>query len=187
MEKNSLNLKPLERMTGFWGILQHGYFSLPDYRHGYCIDDNARAACLMARVINYDADNSNKTGKTAEKLLRQYLAFINMAIGNDGKIVNFFDYSGNALEESGSLDSYARTFLALSYIANTLPKKNAAPAADLLSRLSQNEVDLPPHSLAHYLLGYTYHKAANEEKREHIFKVVRRCTRILRIARGIGI
>jgi len=170
MEKNSLNLKPLERMTDDFGLLQHGYFSLPDYRYGYCIDDNARAAWLMARIINYIDDKSVKTSKTAEKLLRRYLAFMNMAIGADGEIINFFDFCGNALEESGSSDSYARTFLALSYIANNMSLEIAAPAADLLTRLSQNEIDLPPHSLAHYLLGFTYHKTASEEKKEHIFK-----------------
>jgi hypothetical protein len=46
-------LKPdiaaVERMSDSTGMLQHSIYSVPDRRHGYCIDDNARALILMSR------------------------------------------------------------------------------------------------------------------------------------------
>jgi len=40
----------VERMSDSTGMLQHSIYSVPDRRHGYCIDDNARALMLMSAV-----------------------------------------------------------------------------------------------------------------------------------------
>ena len=41
-------------MSDATGMLQHSIFSIPDRRHGYCIDDNARALILMHGVDDLD-------------------------------------------------------------------------------------------------------------------------------------
>ena len=41
------DLAAVERMSDATGMLQHSIYSVPDRRHGYCIDDNARALMLM--------------------------------------------------------------------------------------------------------------------------------------------
>ena len=34
-------------LTDDTGMLQHAVYTLPNYEHGYCTDDNARALILM--------------------------------------------------------------------------------------------------------------------------------------------
>src|SRR5690606_32278299 len=64
-----LNLTHLQRLTNHVGIVQHAKFAIPDYNHGYCLDDNSRAlmVCGLASTIEplrYD------------DLIDRYLAFI---------------------------------------------------------------------------------------------------------------
>src|SRR3546814_4793934 len=44
------SLAAVERMSDATGMLQHALYSVPDRRHGYCIDDNARALILMTQI-----------------------------------------------------------------------------------------------------------------------------------------
>jgi hypothetical protein len=48
------NLAAVERMSDSTGMLQHSIYSVPDRRHGYCIDDNARALILMSKIDGID-------------------------------------------------------------------------------------------------------------------------------------
>ena len=41
-----MNLEHLMRMSDSTGILQHACYSIPNFREGYCTDDNARALVL---------------------------------------------------------------------------------------------------------------------------------------------
>lgn len=45
-ELPQLKLVHLSRMTDSTGLFQHAVFSVPNFREGYCIDDNARAFIL---------------------------------------------------------------------------------------------------------------------------------------------
>jgi glycosyltransferase involved in cell wall biosynthesis len=49
-----LRLDHLKRLSDSTGIYQHAIYSLPDFHHGYCIDDNARA--LIATVLMEDLE-----------------------------------------------------------------------------------------------------------------------------------
>src|SRR3546814_11094347 len=42
------HLGVIERMSDDCGMLQHARSTIPDRRHGYCLDDNARALMLAA-------------------------------------------------------------------------------------------------------------------------------------------
>ncbi len=44
------DLSAVERMSDATGMLQHSIYSVPDRRHLYCIDDNARALILLSRM-----------------------------------------------------------------------------------------------------------------------------------------
>ncbi|MBL7660288.1 glycosyl transferase family 1, partial [Escherichia coli] len=48
------DIAAVERMSDATGMLQHSIYSVPDRRHGYCIDDNARALILMSRIEEID-------------------------------------------------------------------------------------------------------------------------------------
>jgi len=102
-------LDAIEAMTDSCGIAQHAVFSVPDRRHGYCVDDNARALLLMVRLTR-GADPP----KAIDRLTGIYAAFVQHAWNPDMKrFRNFMSYDRQWLEPAGSDDSFGRTFWAL--------------------------------------------------------------------------
>ncbi len=102
-----LKLSHLHHMTDGTGIIQHANFTVPNYREGYSIDDNARALIVSTHLE--ELGNSE-----ALALASRYLAFVGYAFNNEtGRFRNFMDYQRNWLEESGSEDSHGRTLWAL--------------------------------------------------------------------------
>ncbi len=47
-------------MSDSTGMLQHSIYSIPDRRHGYCIDDNARALMLVSAIPDLDPVQRDK-------------------------------------------------------------------------------------------------------------------------------
>jgi glycosyltransferase involved in cell wall biosynthesis len=102
-----LKLDHLRLMTDDTGMLQHARFTIPNYREGYSIDDNARALIVSTHLEELG------NGEAFE-LASRYLAFIGYAFNTEsGRFRNFMDYQRNWLEESGSDDSHGRTLWAL--------------------------------------------------------------------------
>ena len=94
-------------MTDDTGMLQHATFTIPNYREGYSIDDNARALIVSTLLEELGSDE-------AFKLASRYLAFIGYAFNTETKrFRNFMDYQRHWLEKSGSDDSHGRTLWAL--------------------------------------------------------------------------
>jgi glycosyltransferase involved in cell wall biosynthesis len=102
-----LKLDHLRHMTDETGMLQHAVFTIPNYREGYTIDDNARA--LMVSVLLEDAGSG-----VAFDLASRYLAFIWYAFNIEtGRFRNVMDYQRHWREDSGSDDSHGRTLWSL--------------------------------------------------------------------------
>jgi len=101
-----LKLDHLFRMSDHTGIFQHAIFNVPNYREGYCTDDNARAFILTlllpemtSRVAKLDLDH----------LASSYLAFLWNAFDMQScRFRNFMSHSRDWLEATGSEDSHAR-------------------------------------------------------------------------------
>ncbi|MCI0922012.1 hypothetical protein [Sphingobacterium rhinopitheci] len=102
-----LHLDHIIRLTNQVGILQHARFSFPNYHHGYCLDDNARALQLtaIARAIYNTSEYDH--------LIDTYLSYIMYIQNNDGTFKNFLSYENEFLDEIGSDDSFGRTIMAL--------------------------------------------------------------------------
>jgi glycosyltransferase involved in cell wall biosynthesis len=102
-----LKLDHLHHMTDGTGMLQHAIFTVPNYREGYSIDDNARALIVSTLLEELGSGE-------AFELASRYLAFIWYAFNAEtGRFRNFMDYQRHWLEESGSDDSHGRTLCAL--------------------------------------------------------------------------
>jgi glycosyltransferase involved in cell wall biosynthesis len=102
-----LKLDHLRHMTDETGMLQHAIFTVPNYREGYCTDDNARA--LMVSALLEELGNGE-----AFELASRYLAFIWYAFNTEtGRFRNFMDYQRHWLEDGGSDDSHGRALWAL--------------------------------------------------------------------------
>ena len=118
-----LKLDHLRRMTDDTGMLQHALFTVPNYREGYTIDDNARA--LLVSALLEDLGHSD-----AYELTCRYLAFIGYAFNSETKrFRNFMDFQRHWLEDRGSDDSHGRTLWSL----GTLLGRSKVPALNSMA------------------------------------------------------
>ena len=105
------DLGAVERMSDATGMLQHSIFSIPDRRHGYCIDDNARALMLMSAMPDLDPVQRDKWTTI-------YASFIQYAWNPDTRrFRNFMNFDRTWCEDAGSEDSNGRTLWALGITA----------------------------------------------------------------------
>src|SRR3954466_4081747 len=106
-----LKLDHLFRMTDNTGIFQHAIFNVPNYREGYCTDDNARAFIL---TLLFPEMTSRVAQRDVERLASSYLSFLWDAFDQETKrFRNFMSHSREWLEEIGSEDSHARALWAV--------------------------------------------------------------------------
>ena len=111
----TLDLTHFRRLTDTTGILQHARYSIPDYRHGYCLDDNARA--LLVMNIIYERQKEPE----ALNFLSTYLSYINYMQNPDGSFRNFLSYDHKFLDTKSSEDAFGRTIWALGYLLAHAP------------------------------------------------------------------
>jgi glycosyltransferase involved in cell wall biosynthesis len=99
------------RMSDGTGIFQHALYSVPDFQHGYCTDDNARAF-LLCNLL--DALGDSASAENVSGLSSTYLAFLNAALEpGAGRFRNFLGFDRRWLETCGSEDSHGRALWAL--------------------------------------------------------------------------
>lgn len=101
----------VERMSDATGMFQHAIYSIPDRRHGYCIDDNARALILMTQMADLDPG-------LRDKWTTIYASFVQYAWNPDvRRFRNFMRFDRSWCEDVGSEDSNGRTLWALGVAA----------------------------------------------------------------------
>lgn len=106
----------VRRMSDSTGMFQHAIGVVPDRRHGYCIDDNARALMLANVTSAVSTDDSTD-------LAMVYASFIQHAWNPDaGAFRNFMGFDRRWCEERGSEDSNGRTVWALARTAIDNPR-----------------------------------------------------------------
>ncbi|MFZ5665709.1 MAG: glycosyltransferase family 4 protein [Pseudomonadota bacterium] len=102
-------MSAVARMTDGCGMLQHSRSTVADRRHGYCLDDNARALMLAA-----DFDAEGLVDSRPADLAKIYASFVDYAWDEAaGRFRNFMDYDRHWLETEGSQDSFGRGLWAL--------------------------------------------------------------------------
>ncbi len=105
------DFRAIERMSDATGMLQHSIYAVPDRRHGYCIDDNARALILMHRIDPLDAAERDRWTSI-------YAAFVQYAWNADRRrFRNFMHFDRRWCEDQGSEDSNGRALWALGVTA----------------------------------------------------------------------
>lgn len=155
---NPPDLSHLKRLTNFQGLIQHSKLRSPDKKHGYSIDDNARALVVVYKYAMLYKDNS------VLPLAHIYFDYIKRAQLTDGLFHNFAKYSGEFIDTRGSDDSFGRTIWALGYIASNkdVDMKLASKARRLLKNAAKNiEIMKPIKTKAFMLLGYYFLKDKN--------------------------
>lgn len=143
------DLSAVLRMSDATGMLQHSVYSVPDRRHGYCIDDNARALILMCRIE--DMDESER-----DRWTTVYASFVQYAWNEDRqRFRNFMNYDRTWCEDEGSEDSNGRTLWALGICARDARQhKHRHWAASLFDKAANIAFSLgSPRAQAFAMLG----------------------------------
>ncbi len=153
-EKTSLPelaLDHLHTLTDSTGILQHAKFSVPDFDHGYCIDDNARALIVSVLAQNVVSQDTCLLG-----LQRRYLSFLMHAYNEEnGCFRNFMGYNRMWLEQRGSEDSHGRAIWGLGVCCAFASEPGCVAVSTMLFKRSLKVVErfTHPRSLAFSLVG----------------------------------
>jgi glycosyltransferase involved in cell wall biosynthesis len=143
------DIAAVERMSDATGMFQHAIFSIPDRRHGYCIDDNARALILMCKLDNIDAQVRDKWTST-------YASFVQYAWNPDARrFRNFMNFDRTWCEDQGSEDSNGRTIWALGVTArDARAQKHRDWASAMFDTVASIALDLgSPRAQAFAMLG----------------------------------
>lgn len=143
------DLSAVERMSDATGMLQHSIYSIPDRRHGYCIDDNARALILMSRIDRVDE-------AVRDKWTSIYASFIQYAWNPElRRFRNFMNFDRTWCEDEGSEDSNGRTLWALGVAASEArEQKHRDWAAAMFDQTASLAFDLgSPRAQAFAMLG----------------------------------
>jgi glycosyltransferase involved in cell wall biosynthesis len=163
LELPHVRLDHLTRLSDSTGIFQHAIYSLPDFSHGYCTDDNARA--LITTVL---LEEMEMEGRELHRLAETYASFMQYAFDPVSKrFRNFMSYDRRWLEAEGSEDSQGRALWALGTCAGRSRNRDLqAWAAQLFERALPSVLDAKsPRSWAFTLLGiYEYFRRLSGDR-----------------------
>jgi len=155
LELPALRLDHLIRMSDSTGLFQHAIYSLPDFAHGYCTDDNARALIAMVLLEELESDLPE-----LHRLAETYASFMQYAFDPVvGRFRNFMSFDRRWLETSGSEDSQGRALWALGTCVGRSKRGDLQSwAAQLFERALPALLDTTsPRAWAFALLGiYEY-------------------------------
>ena len=111
----ALSLDHIYRLTDQTGILQHAKSFVPNFKEGYCLDDNARALLMIVKYYTMKKDQK------AIDLMITYLSFIHYMQKQDGSFLNFLNYNKDYVDSKCSEDVFGRTMWALGYLIRFKP------------------------------------------------------------------
>ena len=123
-----VRLDHLSRMTDSTGIFQHAILTVPNFREGYCTDDNARAFILSTLLDELKVEPAR-----LRTLSTTYAAFLNYAFDEKTKrFHNFLGFDRRWLDEQGSEDCHARALWALGVGMGRSPRRSLQTIAGQL-------------------------------------------------------
>ncbi|WP_099371249.1 hypothetical protein [Sphingobacterium sp. 1.A.5] len=147
-----INLGYIKGFTSETGIYQHAKFNIPDYHHGYCLDDNSRALLLLL-MFSVEENKPIENG-----LIKTYLSYIYYSQEENGWFRNFMSYDLKFLESIGSEDSMGRTIWTLGYLIAHKPFLKYHPIAkETFDRIINHVVTFKSiRAVAYSILGILY-------------------------------
>jgi glycosyltransferase involved in cell wall biosynthesis len=111
----ALNISHLQRLTDSTGIIQHAQGSVPSFKSGYCLDDNARALIVCLMAYNQTKD------KLYIPYIYRYTSYLSYVQNDDGSFKNYLTYARLLTEKTGSDDAYGRAIWALGALIRFSP------------------------------------------------------------------
>ncbi len=124
------SLDYVKLLTDSTGIIQHATYGVPNWKEGYCVDDNARA--LLMSLMAYHQNCAD-----AIKLMPSYLSFLLYMQNEDGYFRNFLSYDRRFLDDKGSEDAFGRAVWALGYLVDKSPHDSYGKLGEELFRRAE--------------------------------------------------
>ena len=156
------NLQHIIRLTNEVGILQHAIGCTPNFKAGYCLDDNARA--LLLTMMSYKQFKEPKYLQLAIK----YLSYINHMQQRDGSFKNFMNFKHETIANDDSDDATGRTIWALGYLIRHAPNDSIFQLGIEIFHRSMDQIKNMRHKrgFANCILGlYHYIKRFPDQDR----------------------
>ncbi|MEI5985360.1 MULTISPECIES: hypothetical protein [Sphingobacterium] len=172
----TIDLSYIEKISSSTGIFQHASFNIPNYHHGYCIDDNCRALLLLMM-----AQKQENLG-IEHPLFSSYLSFIFYAQNEDGSFKNFMSYDLRFLEDKGSEDSQGRTIWCLGYLLGNESFDHYWPVArGIFDRGIDQLLELKSaRAISYALLGLLHYQERYPED-QHVLNLIQSLTKFLEV------
>lgn len=146
-----LNPKHLVTLTDSTGILQHAMFSVPNPKHGYCTDDQARALVVAVKAANMLPESADW-----DELAARYLAFLTYAFDDESqRFGSFLSYQHTWTKPVATEDAHARGIWGLAHVVGFSPNRgHCAMASHLLERAMAPTLSfVSPRAWALVILG----------------------------------
>jgi hypothetical protein len=126
-----LNPKHLITLTDATGVIQHAKFSVPDPRHGYSTDDQARALIVAVKAANMMPEVADW-----DLWASRYLSYLTYAFDEESqRFGNFLSYQHTWTKPTATEDVHARGVWALAHVVAFSPNRgHCAMAGHLLER-----------------------------------------------------
>ena len=141
-------LEHLKRLTDDTGIFQHAKLIIPDRKHGYCTDDNARAVIVMNKYY------SQYPEQEAFRLFETYMSYIMHAQNSDGTVKNFMDYDRQWRQNEEPHDGLGRFLWAIgSVIAKPPSPAYLSIIKTCFDESVQHVPSLTPRGMAYAIFG----------------------------------
>jgi glycosyltransferase involved in cell wall biosynthesis len=109
------DLSHFHRLTDNTGILQHARLSVPYFKTGYCLDDNARALILCLAVWNRSKEPS------LIGMMHIYLSYILFMQQKNGSFRNYLSYGIKGTDDDYSEDALGRAIWATGCLVRNAP------------------------------------------------------------------
>jgi len=141
----------LAALTDGVGLVQHTKFAVPDRRHGYCLDDNARALLVMNELAGL-----RPLSPQEDQMALTYAAFVEHAWSPEtARMANFMSFDRTWLDETGEDDAHGRTVWALGSVARRKDARDLDgwAAAHLLEMVPPLATCTSPRAWAYGILG----------------------------------
>ncbi len=153
------SIEHISRLTDRTGIIQHARFCIPNYKEGYCLDDNARALimALMAQRISKD--------KKLPELVTIYLSYMLYMQNEDGNFRNFLTFNREFINEVGSEDAFGRSIWALGFLLNDPPNDALYQSASVMFQAASPHFEKlnSIRGIANTIIGISYYLRKHSE------------------------
>jgi len=142
------SLVHLRKLTDETGLIQHAKFTIPNYEHGYCTDDNARAVIAMTQYY------AQYPEPEALRLLDKYLSFVLYSQNGDGTVRNIMNFDRTWPKREPPSDAFGRVLWALGSVMAGPPSSAYLPVIkDCFDRSVKRVSKQFPRGMAYSILG----------------------------------